>query len=663
MKRGIKSLLYSKKILDKYHLNIDTKNFKNIVVKLNKKTISFNFETGEKIKFLNRDSNICNFFIEKNMVIEKIYYEENGKILFVIYDHEIGLCKFNSFENYCYKKNKGLLQDSENYYSVCKNYEIPNFIPYAPYKQNFNCPGKYFDEKLFSYFIKSTFFNEQYDGEFIDYKVLCNNVILTQNKDREEFEISNSDLRMKGLFHISKNEQYIYKLNHKNFKIMKYDRKSKKEVLFLNLHNFNLEKIFYFYISDNELFLTIISDKEMLVLVRKDKKLIFDIILDEKTNFIFEDIFTSKNFQICDSDEKHFVYIVNTSESFNLYIHNFETFQPIIFPLKIESALNTEIYFLKLFGNKIKFYTHNEIFEIKFGNQFYTKRDYENLILDEYNKKQDENIEQFQKYLFYEYENDVFEELKDDYVLDNYHNPEDEKITQEKLEELEEKRKQYIIDYNESVRNNAKRRKLIEEEKTRNKIKFPKILENKNFKENKIYLVKWINIYPFLGIKMENNILINYSLSNNGDMMLLMFSGGNSLEEKNGYYKQVEDKLEIIKDRTLKGFMNNSYSYLLNIFLIDKDYKTYFLSDEIYKKIGSIPETCFFSYDDNNLLFIYEDEIYKYDISYFNKRGFLNDTLPYFKFQEKNSLRDDSISKFTGHEDFDKNLMKLIYQF
>ena len=682
-KNGIKSFLYSKKLLYKnYNFYIVSKNTE-ILVKLKDKKICFNFE-NKKILVQDTIEDICNFFIKEKIIINKIYYKLNDKILFIIYDIELGLCNFSFTEYNCYKINRGLLYDDEKYSDICKDMIFPDYIQYSPLKISI-CKDKYFDEKLFPYYIDNFFYPDYDDNSYItdsyDHKILCNDTILT-SQNGKYFKISNGDF-LTGLFHVSKNERYIYILRYgkqndkkNNYvktqneifelklyfkKLIKYDRQTKKEIIIFDFKN--VERIFRFYISDNELFLLFLSDQNITILNRNNINSEFKLLSKEKHGFPLSYDLKHKNFEICDSNSKYFVYVIFGSNQINLNVYDMKTFKKINFTFMGDNFMNSDLNSIKLIDNKIIFYTQDYIFNFKIGTlktenillEQYKNYDY--FVLDEsqlgFNTKDYKNSDRFlerNKLTDEEVEELAFLEREQEI---EYLSDEDEFEREDYDDDIDEKAEK--INYIKNLKN---RRKALDNEKIRSKLQTSVINDN-NFN---IHLTKYINIYPFLGIRISNNKLINCSLSNNGDMFVLIYDSKHQIVKEGDYfmeYKKTEDFFQ--QRRNTKVFKSADGILNKNVFLIDKNYKIHFLTEDIYEKIGWFPEYCVFSSDDNKLLFIEKDEVYTFDISYINKRRVIENSI--LNFGENGRKEENPINKFTNDITFDKNLLDIVYRF
>ena len=110
-------------------------------------------------------------------------------------------------------------------------------------------------------------------------------------------------------------------------------------------------------------------------------------------------------------------------------------------------------------------------------------------------------------------------------------------------------------------------------------------------------------------------------------------------------------------------FLKTTFSSKSNIYIFDKDYKSYNITEELLNKVGDNLENFkyTFSKDNDCLIMINKNNINIYNIIEPNqKERVIRHTLKYFIRKEKDN---NVTNKFSTNNIFDSNLMQLIYDF
>jgi hypothetical protein len=155
---------------------------------------------------------------------------------------------------------------------------------------------------------------------------------------------------------------------------------------------------------------------------------------------------------------------------------------------------------------------------------------------------------------------------------------------------------------------------------------------------------------------VRNNKLLNYSISNNGEMILLIYNSKYQIVKEGDYFKEYEKTPEFINYCKNTKVFETLDNLNKNIFLIDKNYNIHFLTKDVYEKVGWFPHNCIFS-SNNKLLFIERDEVYTFDISNINKGKYM--IVDFISDKTKKN----SINNFFNNSAFDKNLLDVIQQY
>ena len=703
LKTGIKSFLYSKKLLNNCDFYFETFNLEIVKVSKKENLIKFKFQK-EKYKIINDIETIVDFFITKNIVINKIFCKHKNKIIFTIYDSKIGLSNFNSIEMECYNQQlKGLVSNHENY-NTCFNMKFSEIIPYKSISYD---NKKYFDQNIIPYYIDQDFLDKnkeenyiinKYNGNYnYNHKVLWNNVIITSAITDRNFKISNYEKIFSGIFFISKNQQYIYiykytksircekyyeetyfhniyyNINSKFNKIVKYDRKNNKILDFFNpsmeLHKISLKLksggifISNFHISNNELFLCIESSDIIILFFRNsiDENFILVKQYNNKSNIFSMDsndkyfVCFSVEIEIIDSKEVNeygeFKQVEKYTPFFELFdVKNYKNSKKITFKDEINNPggyhrlKDYMIPTIILDNNKIRLIYNKMIYEFYIGNKINVKNQ---IIQDDYDDTKiiKEKLTDYDdtKYL---------DKMETYYVLANIDifkdtfQDENEKIQNidfGNITSIEKIAEEYLEEIKNIDENIIKIKEKIINRKNEIITERYKAFQKNKFLENKKFMENKIYLEKTINICNFLGIDIHSNI-------LISKKISNN---KNMILLCFETK-NIIK-KIGNYFIEYEYRSKNNyFFLIDIFYNCYFLNPDFNKIIGCNSErdkfTLDFSFDDNGILFFQDDEIYNYDISHINKGGLIKNTLLHFD----NLMKDNFL--------FDRNLIRLIYE-